>query len=76
MKVFFAVSDYVNTEINNAVDAFSAYDDEALATHLTNILFADTSTGVPRIATMANINLDPLVDLLRNGNVYVDISTV
>ena len=76
MKVFFAVSDYVNTEINNAVNSFSNYDDVALATHLTNILFADTSTGSPKIATLANINLEPLIELLRNGNVYIDISTV
>lgn len=76
MKVFFAVSDYVNSEIDNAVKAFSEYDDKALAEHITNILFADTSTGEPRIATMANINLDPLLNLVKNGDVFIDISSV
>lgn len=76
MKVFFATSDFINTEVDNVVKSFGEFDDEAVAKHLANILFADTSTGRPQISTLANINLQPLLDLVKKGDIIVDLSSV
>lgn len=74
LKVFFAASTYMNGELDKAVDSYKDCDDIEFARHLTNILFVDRSKGIPELNTMANLNLKPLENLIKDGNdIFLDI---
>lgn len=78
MKVFFAVSDYANAEIDAIEKAYENIEDDKVAEHLLNLLFVDASDGAPKVRTLANLNFQPLLDLIKkNGGDYeIDLTDI
>ena len=76
MKVFFAVSDYANAEIDAMEKAYENMEDSKVAEHLLNLLFIDASDGKPKVRTLANLNFQPLLDMIKKngGNFQINLS--
>ena len=69
MKVFFATTTFVTQRVNDLAEAIKRNDQVTAAEALGDICFTDTLTG-KGIATIANINFEPVYEALQNNKEY------
>ena len=66
MKVFFAMSTFVNERIVDLVEALKENDTAKIKEYLHDIIFVDKTTG--NLCTIANVNLEPIYEYLNQFN--------